>query len=199
MKKIKKDAAEYRYYEVPAGMPLLALQGIQWERIYGRDVDCLHFHNLLEIGYCFDGTGELTILERDYRFSGDMLTLVPRRMPHTTTSDPGVTAKWEWLFVNLESFLGQCFPGNALMRQRISRRINSGAWVLRGGEAPELAVRIRQLLEVMRRKEEFYQEEARGLLLAFLIDIARRSSERVWEEALLEHCGCEGAAAIAAA
>ena len=34
---------EYRYYEIPAGSPVLALLGDKWVQNYGRDIDYLHF------------------------------------------------------------------------------------------------------------------------------------------------------------
>ena len=50
-KKRKKPKMEFRYYQMPAGSPILALLGQKWVQNYGNDVDYLHFHNYLEIGY----------------------------------------------------------------------------------------------------------------------------------------------------
>ena len=36
---------EFRYYQMPAGSPILALLGQKWVQNYGNDVDYLHFHN----------------------------------------------------------------------------------------------------------------------------------------------------------
>ena len=36
---------EFRYYNIPAGIPMLALLGEKWKQIYGDDVNYLHFHN----------------------------------------------------------------------------------------------------------------------------------------------------------
>ena len=51
-KKRKKPKMEFRYYQMPAGSPILALLGQKWVQNYGNDVDYLHFHNYLEIGFC---------------------------------------------------------------------------------------------------------------------------------------------------
>ena len=66
MSKKKKPKMEFRYYRMPEGSPILALLGQRWVQAYGRDVDYLHFHNYLEIGYCYSGEGTLTLGERDY-------------------------------------------------------------------------------------------------------------------------------------
>ena len=56
-KKRKKPKMEFRYYQMPAGSPILALLGQKWVQNYGNDVDYLHFHNYLEIGFCYEGDG----------------------------------------------------------------------------------------------------------------------------------------------
>ena len=49
------------------GSPILALLGQKWVQNYGNDVDYLHFHNYLEIGYCYGGDGFMVLGEaREY-------------------------------------------------------------------------------------------------------------------------------------
>ena len=55
--KKKKPKMEYRFYEIPAGSPVLALLGEKWKQSYGRDIDYLHLRNHLEIGFCYDREG----------------------------------------------------------------------------------------------------------------------------------------------
>ena len=52
MGKKKKDTIELRFYEVPQNEYVLALLGEDWIRDYGHDEVNLHFHNLMEIGFC---------------------------------------------------------------------------------------------------------------------------------------------------
>ena len=42
-KKRKKPKMEFRYYQMPAGSPILALLGQKWVQNYGNDVDYLLF------------------------------------------------------------------------------------------------------------------------------------------------------------
>lgn len=59
----KKKEIEFRYYEIPQNEPCIALLGEAWVRPYG--MDSLHFHNYMEIGFCYDGIGELVLDEQD--------------------------------------------------------------------------------------------------------------------------------------
>lgn len=55
------------------------------------------------------------------------------------------------------------------------QRINSRAVLVNVKESPEIAGMIRQLLEIMRETKEYYLEEAKGILTALLINIAREN------------------------
>ena len=60
MSKKENSVIELRYYEKPIKEPVLALLGENWIREYGKDADGkmienMHFHNLMEIGYCVSG------------------------------------------------------------------------------------------------------------------------------------------------
>ena len=59
MGKRKKQVAEYRYYKMPENCALFALLGEKWRQKYEREIDYLHFHNYLEIGFCYEGADNL--------------------------------------------------------------------------------------------------------------------------------------------
>ena len=173
MGKKKKPKMEYRYYRIPAGSPALALLGEEWTQHYGRSIDYLHFHNHLEIGYCYYGDGLMTFREDDLPFQGDMFTIIPKNFPHTTNSSRDTLSSWEYLFVDADGFLADNYRSAPHMADRLIRRINRSAHLVHAKEHPETAALIRQLIEVMRSQKEFYQEEAAGLVWSILIRIAR--------------------------
>lgn len=167
---------EFRYYKMPEGSPILALLGEKWMQAYGRDVDYLHFHNFLEIGYCYGGVGDMVLGEQNLRFKADQFTVIPKNYPHTTNSDPGTFSQWEYLFVDVEGVLREHNGGGTPMRtERMIQRINSRAALVNVQESPEIAGMIRHLLEIMRETKEYYLEEAKGILTALLINIAREN------------------------
>lgn len=177
MGKRRKAKMEFRYYKMPDGSPVLALLGEKWVQCYGAGIDYLHFHNYMEIGYCYEGQGTLTIGEKDYRFSGDHFSVIPQNCPHTTTSDPGTISRWEYLYVDVEGILCELYPagGNGKRRERMIQRVNSKGFFRNISESPEMADKILQVLNIMRGMEEFYIEEAKGVLAAFLVSLAREN------------------------
>lgn len=173
MSKKRKPRIEYRYYEMPAGSSILALLGEKWTQNYGREIDYLHFHNHLEVGFCYSGKGILTLEEEDCSFSGGMFSVIPKNLPHNTNSDGDSFSSWEYLFIDVDAFLQEFYHDNPLMADRLIRRINRKAHFVRVEEKPEVAAMIRQIMEIMRNRKELYMEEMKGMLLAFLIELAR--------------------------
>ena len=125
-KKRRKPKMEFRYYQMSAGSPILALLGQKWVQNYGNDVDYLHFHNYLEIGYCYDGNGHMVLGEEEERFYGGIVTVIPPNYPHTTNSDIGTVSKWEYLFIDVEGFMKK-FLDNPVKADMMIQRIYSRA------------------------------------------------------------------------
>lgn len=175
----KKQEIEFRYYEIPQNEPCMALLGEAWVRPYGGDMDCLHFHNYMEIGFCYDGHGEMELDERKVTYRTDMFTVIPKNFPHNTNSDNFALNRWEYLFIDVEAFLREIYGDDSIYADDLSAVINNGAWVEEASRYPELAVLIKNVMDEMRYKKEFYVESVRGLLLSLLINIARMNHGKV--------------------
>lgn len=172
----KKPKMEFRYYQLPFESPVLALLGEKWEKQYSKDGDHIHFHNYLEIGFCYTGTGYMTMGEEQYRFHDRMFTVIPANYPHNTSSDPDTVSRWEYLFIDVKSIL-QSITRSPAQAEKIENRINAGALLLKEEEYPDLAYLLLRIFDTMRNMEEYYLQEAKGLAAAFFIRAARLNSE----------------------
>ena len=123
----QKETVELRFYEIPQGEPVLALLGEEWNRVYGHDNFYLHFHNLMEIGICRKGEGELIINEHTYTYRTNSVTLIPPNIPHTTISNGMVRNSWEFLYVDdladLCVFLMNNYSGNETVNAGTGKEI----------------------------------------------------------------------------
>ncbi len=98
----KKSCVEFRYYNVEQNFPLLCLSGEKWRQVYKKS-EKLHFHNLLEIGYCLEGSGEIILQDRKVQFEKGTCTIIPRNVMHSTESvEP---CHWGFLFIDEELLL----------------------------------------------------------------------------------------------
>ena len=102
MARPQKNVIEYRIYEMTPDKPFLCLHGEEW-RISDVLSDRLHFHNCLEIGYCFSDSGVIGFENGiSMPFKARDIFLIPRFMPHTTCSAPGTRSRWNYLFIDPE-------------------------------------------------------------------------------------------------
>ncbi len=102
MSRPKKQIIENRIYEFAPDKPYFCLSGPEWN-ISDVLSDRLHFHNHLEIGYCFSETGFIAFeggKTMDFK-AGDIF-LIPRFVPHTTCSTRGCRSHWSYLFIDLD-------------------------------------------------------------------------------------------------
>lgn len=178
----RKKEIQFRYYEIPQDEPCLALLGEAWVRPYGDGVDCLHFHNYMEIGFCYDGAGKVMLDEEDIPYKAEMFTIIPKNYPHNTISKDLELNQWEYIYVDVEVFLREIYKENQIFADDLIAVINNRAWVAGAVEYPESAGLIRGIMEEMRYKKDLYNESVHGMLLSLFINIARmnhRSSNKV--------------------
>lgn len=173
MSKKKKQPAEFRFYEIPQDEPVLALMGNKWIQVYGENINNQHFHNLLEIGICHYGDGDLVLEDEFYRFSPGMVSCIPANYLHVTRSDQGIPAFWEYLFIDPEEILKLCGKRSAQEMREILEAINSNAFFIHVEEHPIIISMVRAIFDEMQQKNEFYQECVRGMVYALLFEIAR--------------------------
>lgn len=178
MSKKKKQAAEFRFYELPQDEPVLALMGSKWIQVYGENIDNLHFHNLLEIGYCHYGAGALVLEDEHYRFGPGMVSCIPANFLHVTKSDTDVPAFWEFLYIDPEVSLQEVGKRSAREIKELLECMNRNAFFIEAERNPMLVTLIRAIFEQMQQKSEYYQECVKGLVHALLFEIARYNGRR---------------------
>ena len=175
----KKPEMEYRFYQVPAGDPCLALTGTKWYQVYGV-VSGLHFHNYLEIGWCYEGAGRMWFGEEDkVDFSGGDFTVIPKNYPHTTDSKRNGFCSWAYLFIDAEKIIKKTCGKKKILGDRIQHRLEARAHLYSGDDYPYIAEKIHAIFDLMKKREEFYQEIVGGLVQSLVFDIVRLNE---WDE-----------------
>lgn len=180
MPKKKKKPAEFRFYEVPQNESVLALMGSKWIQVYGENIDNLHFHNLLEIGYCHYGEGDLVIEDDRYRFGAGMISCIPANFLHVTKSDTDVKAFWEYIYINPGDILRQWGKSTQEIRD-IMEAVGKKSFFIKAEECPMIVTMIRAIFEEMQQKGVHYRECVRGIAYALLFEIARFNGRETWQ------------------
>ena len=133
MSKKKEKHVELRFYEIPKNEYVLALLGESWRRVYHNPVDDLHFHNLLEIGYCHEGSGEILLDTGSVeKYRTGSFTVIPINIPHSTWSDGEGTNYWEFLYIDADTFLSEMYGSDQGFARELTARVNRRAHILHG-------------------------------------------------------------------
>ena len=139
MAKRKKDTMEFRFYELPQGESALVLCGESWKRVYGHEEFHLHFHNLLEIGICREGDGNMYLDEDIYQYHDGDITFIPENFPHVTVSYGEVVNFWEYIFIDIHSVIEEMFPNNAAFQNEAVTTISKKAFMTNVYQSPAIS------------------------------------------------------------
>lgn len=168
-----KKQIEYRYYEIPADHYCLSLLGETWERNYGEAKNTFHFHNYLEIGYCYWGNGQLIFEDNSTQYKGGEITLIPKNIPHTTLSRENGICKWEFLFIDIDSFIRHEIQFQRMGIDEVIKIVNSQSYVINSSQNMRLNNIVRGIIEEYRNKLPHYKNAVRGYLRALVVEILR--------------------------
>lgn len=177
----KKPELEYRFYNIDSGHFFLPKVGEGWEQEYGKGLNGqLHFHNLMEIGYCFHGSGTVVVGDRQIRYGDDFFTIIPKHIPHTTMSDPGHKCLWNYIFVDFENF---CFSSikdsGSFSANEIIDAVSKNGVVSSKNENPGIAGHLQDMLFECNEKGKYYEDILMYEFLAVLVELMRNCSDNI--------------------
>ena len=175
MGRSKRQRLEFRFYEIPQNEHVLALLGDSWRRVYGHDVQYMHFHNLMEIGVCHEGKGVLTLDNRDCPYTGGMISVIPANCPHHTRSEG--EDFWEYLYLDPAQILRELYPNNQKLQEEKLTLFNRRAVLLGEEEGAALTGAAREIIREMRRRDAYYRDVVRDLVKIFLLRLLRMNEE----------------------
>lgn len=179
----RKNTAEFRYRQLPEGEEVLAMLGGGQIRSYGRMPDggipsTEHFHNLMEIGICRQGSGRIFSKGEEISYSPGTIVVFPKNHSHCIVSNQRQICFWEFIYVNpVEFFQNISF----LKKQELSRCINqieSKAVIRQPKEFLLFERELDCLMDQIRTGEYGYRNCIRGLLFTLFMEIVKVHSER---------------------
>lgn len=171
----KKPRLQFRYYEMGPHEQVIALLGDTWRRPYGQDITDMHFHNYLEIGICYEGSGISIFRDGRHCFEEGCITIVPPNYPHNNETKPGEKAFWEWMYIDVDSVLQDMkeLSFNKIEPESIANQLYESALFFHKEEHREISSTILEIREECDRKAYMYRERLRGLLQSFVVELLR--------------------------
>lgn len=155
MRDKRKFTLEYRHYDIHDDLPILALLGEGWIRHYEKERDRYHFHNHLEIGYCYWGEGLLDINGSHNFYGPGSFTYIPKNIPHYTASRGDTYSKWAFLFVDLDRLSHFYNDATSYYLQSIIEKLEFTAFISNQADSPLLGKELFHLIQLLERATDF--------------------------------------------
>lgn len=184
MDKSQKPKVEFRYYSTLPQLPIYFLTGDGWLNCRGTRTVCLHFHNLMEIGYCYSGNGNMLLGEHACKTEANMISIIPPNYPHSTDSIPDSVITWEYLFIDVDSCLQSVYGNDEHKFNYMKQLITQKARYIHAKEYPDIASAFRIILHEMLVQKEYSNAMVKGMVFWLLMRIARMTTSEEDHEIL---------------
>lgn len=161
--------------KLPVDFPILCMRTDHWYT-ENQAVNMLHFHNCLQIGYCYEGNGHSLVEGRLMEFESGNVTVIPAKAQHHIVSHPGTVSRWIWLYLDPFTFIPNLHPthSKALMRIFFGEKVM--AFVLHKNDQNEMINITQAIINELENKDEGYGDIVRLQTHAFLLLLLRAAS-----------------------
>lgn len=176
MSKKNKTLIEFRRYDLSRNEPILLMDVDTWKKCYPDGSKVLHFHNLIEIGFCHEGDGELVLDEKEIPFRENMISIIPANMAHGTFSEKNQFGHWHYLFFDMENVALEIWGENQVFLNNFLTKVNQSGYFLEAEKYPELTNTLELIICEYENKQEFYCDSINGLLRSLVLQIYRLNS-----------------------
>ena len=173
MARTQRTIVEYRIYDLPLAFPLLCLTGESW-RISDVLSRRLHFHNIMEIGFCHTDSGYIDFEDERVSFAAGDVFIIPRHEPHTTCSSEGCKSMWSYLFVDLEALAADILPSDETYKKSHYARVTKHMKITRHSD-PRLHFLCNCLLEEAKKKQT---DEVKQMIRTYALTTAAELHRR---------------------
>lgn len=147
------------------------------------EITDLHIHDILELGYCYEGSGIFVIENKILPFSRGDISVISSSEMHLAQSTQGTTSKWRWVYFDLKRLLFPVFRDPELVDT--SRFAGSDFKnIISEHENPKLCRLLLEQIEVFLKKQPFYKNEVLSMLCLFMTEMHRcyRKNEKIEEK-----------------
>lgn len=180
MKKKRKESVELCFYEVPQNESALVLVEQSADYVYRQDVyeePKLHFHNLMEIGYCKRGTGQVLFEEQPHHYETGTITIIPENYPHIIIGEEEDGNGWEYIFFDPKVVLAELYPNNPNAIRDIMQSINCGAVIIDDSKVANLSRIIETILDEAREQKPYSSRMIHLFMGALVVELMRLNKE----------------------
>ncbi len=153
------------------GVPYFPTDTITTQSPASSKINYLHYHNDLEIGYCYRGSGVFIVNDLIIPYQSPCASIIYKNLLHIAQSSSSQPSEWVFLNIDTNAF----FNNDSEMMRCICPVPNFGQAYIITPDSPVLLQHIYNFIQELRDKKTNYMECAKYSLLCALIEHARQN------------------------
>lgn len=165
----------YHPCELNAQFPIQ--EEIEVYTVQDNQIDYLHYHDVLEIGYCYEGDGIFFINEKVLSFTSGNACIIFRNQYHIARSNKGTESKWDFIVLDPVALLSHLKLEEIELISRAAQGSRDFNPILTKEEQPEMIQFIQIILEELRLRSEGYQSAVRAGVWALMMKLFRLQAQ----------------------
>ena len=173
VREAQEYAVFYRHFDLPANFPVIALLGDTWVS-RPEPFHRIHFHNCLEIGYLYEGSGLFYIDGETVPVEAPCVTLIPQNVPHFSRGAGESLCHWNWLYVDPVQLLPDLNLQTANAMNRFFASLSADACVFPERRHPQVVALLRMVIREIGSGQPYRQDIARALFCALFFTLLRQ-------------------------
>ena len=173
--KTEQRSIYYRHFDLPANFPAIGLLGDSW-RSPPEPITRMHFHNCLEIGFLYEGSGRLCMEGRELPFKAPCIVMAPPNVPHAHIVDEGSICCWKWLYVDPQTMLPNLSPRLSGKLGEYQRDVGADECIFPGEDHPDILTIVGMIVDEMERAQVHYHHITRELFCTLFLLMMRSYS-----------------------
>ncbi|MBQ8654707.1 MAG: helix-turn-helix transcriptional regulator [Clostridia bacterium] len=171
----------YRHFDLPANFPVIGLLGDSWKS-HPEPITRMHFHNCMEIGFLYSGTGKYHIGNQTLEIQAPCMMIAPPNIPHAHSVDEGQVCGWKWIYVDPQKMLPNLSPRLSNMLSEYQRDVCGAECVLRDGAQGQIMTVLKMIIDEMENGRTHYHHVVRELFATLFLLLLRNYSGTAKDE-----------------
>ena len=163
---------EYLPFDLPENFPVMVLK----HSPSSETISYMHFHNCIELGFCYEGCGVFFINEKVLPFSAGDASIIFSNEIHIAQSSGLKPSQWKFVLIDPISLLSGISIADLNLISNVIKRCNSFLNIVYKSDQSEIAQLVSKIFIELENQENNYRSMVRSLVWSFMIKLARTSA-----------------------
>lgn len=160
---------EYLPYDLPHDFPVIAFS----HSPSSETVSFLHFHNCIELGYCYEGCGIFFVNDKVLPFSAGDVCIIFKNEIHIAQSDRFSTSKWQFAMIDPVLLLPDLNINDLKLISNVTKGCSSFLNIINKNDPHGIAKLVLEIFAELNNQENGYRSMVKSLAWALMVKLSR--------------------------